>query len=46
MYEFWYDNLKPKYKYHKKAVTWICCMDTNSFIVNVKTEDISKGKKV
>ena len=46
MHEFWYDYLKPKYKYNKNVVTWICYMDTNSLFVHVKTEDISKEKKV
>ena len=36
MYEFWYDYLKPKYG----AKTKLCYMDTHSFIVYVKTEDI------
>ena len=38
MYEFWYDCLKPKYGEHAK----LCYMDTDSFIVDVKTEDIYK----
>ena len=38
MYEFWYDCLKPKYSEHAK----LCYMDTDSFIVDVKTEDIYK----
>ena len=33
MHEFWYDYLKPKYG--KKAK--LCCMDTDSFIVYIKT---------
>ena len=36
MYEFWYDYVKPKYG--KKAK--LCYMDTDSFIVHVKTDDI------
>ena len=36
MYEFWYNYVKPKY--NKKAK--LCYMDTNSFIVYIKTEDI------
>ena len=34
MYEFWFDYIKPKYKQNAK----LCCMDTNSFIIN-RTED-------
>ena len=36
MYEFWYDCVKPKYKEKGK----LCYMDTNSSIVNIKTEII------
>ena len=36
MYEFWYDYVKPKYSENAK----ICYMDTDSFIVHVKTDDI------
>ena len=36
LYEFWYDYLKPKYGENVKR----CYMDTDSFIVNVKTDDI------
>ena len=35
MYEFWYDYIKPKYQHNAK----LCYMDTNSFIVYIKTED-------
>ena len=35
MYEFWYDYLKPKYKDKGK----LCYMDTDSFAINVFTED-------
>ena len=35
MYEFWYDYMKPKYGDNVK----LCCVDTNSFIMNIKTED-------
>ena len=38
MYEFWYDYVKPKCGENAK----LCYMDTNSFIVHVKTEDIYK----
>ena len=36
MYEFWYDYVKPKYG--KKAK--LCYMETDSFIVYIKTDDI------
>ena len=39
MYEFWYDYGKSKY--NKKAK--LCYMDTDSFVVHVKTEDIFKS---
>ena len=35
MYEFWYDYMKPKYNDKVK----LCCMDTDSFIMNIKTND-------
>ena len=35
MYEFWYDYLKPKYDDNVK----LCYMDTDSFIINIKTND-------
>ena len=35
MYEFWYDYMKPKYNDNVKL--WY--MDTDSFIMNIKTED-------
>ena len=38
MYEFWYDYLKPKYGENTK----LCHMDTDSFIVYVKTDGIYK----
>ena len=38
MYEFWYDCLNPKYGENTKP----CYVDTDSFIVHVKTEDIYK----
>ena len=36
MYEFWYDYVKPKYGKKEKS----CYMDTYSFIVYIKTDDI------
>ena len=35
MYEFWYDYIKPKYQNKAK----LCYMDTDCFIINIKTED-------
>ena len=37
MYEFWYDYLN---KYRKNENVKLCYMDTDSFIVHVKTDDI------
>ena len=38
MYEYWYDDMKPKYGDRVK----LCYMDTDSFIMNIKTEDFYK----
>ena len=38
MYEFWYDYMKPKYGNNVK----LCYMDTDSFIMSIKTEDFYK----
>ena len=38
MYEFWYDYKKPKYGNDVK----LCYMDTDSFVMNIKTEDFYK----
>ena len=38
MYEFWHDYMKPKYGNNVK----LCYMDTDSFIMNIKTEDFYK----
>ena len=35
MYEFWYDYMKPKYGNDIK----LCYMDTDNFIINIKTND-------
>ena len=35
MYKFWYDYIIPKYGYRAK----LCYMDTDSFIIHIKTED-------
>ena len=36
MYEFWYDYIKPKYWNNAK----LCYMDTDSFIIYIKIEDV------
>ena len=38
MYEFWYDYVKSKYEDKAR----LCCMDTDSFVVNIKTKDFYK----
>ena len=38
MYEFWYDYMKPKYNENVK----LCYMDTDSFVMNIKTKDFYK----
>ena len=38
MYELWYDHMKPKYNDNVK----LCYMDTNSFAMNIKTENFYK----
>ena len=38
MYEFWYEFIKPKYKNNAK----LCDVDTDSFIIHIKTEEIYK----
>ena len=38
MYEFWYDYMKPKYNNDVK----LCYMDTDSFIMNIKTNGLYK----
>ena len=35
MYEFWYHYIKPKYRDNAR----LCYMDTDSFIINIKTEN-------
>ena len=37
MYEFWYDYMKPKYNDVR-----LCYMNTDSFIINIKTNDFDK----
>ena len=38
MYEFWCDYMKPKYGDNEK----LCYMDTDSFVINIKTEGFYK----
>ena len=38
LYEFWYDYMKPKYNDKVK----LCYMDTDSFVMNIKTKDFYK----
>ena len=38
MYEFWYDYMKPKYNDDVK----LCYMDTDSFVMHIKTNDFYK----
>ena len=38
VYEFWYDYMKPKYANNVK----LCYMDTDSFIMNIKTNNFYK----
>ena len=36
VYEFWYDYVKPKYR----GKTELCYLDTDSYIVYIKAENI------
>ena len=38
MYEFWYDYIKPKYGDKAR----LCYMDTDSFVMHVKTKGFFK----
>ena len=38
IYKFWYDYIKPKYGDKAR----LCYMDTDSFVMNIKTEDFYK----
>ena len=42
MYEFGYDFVKPKYSENAK----ICYMNTDGFIVHVKTDEIYKNGQI
>ena len=39
MYELWYDYIQPKYQDKVK----LCYMDTDSFVMHIKTEDFYKN---
>ena len=39
MYEFWYDYMKPKYNDNVR----LCYMDTDSFIMHMKTKDFYRS---
>ena len=41
MYKFWYDYVKPKYKDKAK----LCYMVTDSFVINILTEDFFEDIK-
>ena len=38
MYKFWHNYIKPKYGDRAK----LCCMDTDSFVIYIETEDFYK----
>ena len=38
MYEFWYDYMKPKYNGYVR----FCYVDTDSFVMHIKTNDFYK----
>ena len=38
IYDYWYNEMKPKYKDKIR----LCYMDTDSFIIHIKTEDFYK----
>ena len=38
MYEFWYNYMKPKYNDNVR----LCYMDTDSFVMHIKTNDFYK----
>ena len=38
MYEFWYNYMKPKYNDNVR----LCYMDTDSFVMHIKTNDFIK----
>ena len=38
MHELWYHYIKPKYQNNAK----LCFIDTDSFVIHIKTEDFYK----
>ena len=38
MVEFWYDYINPSYQ----GITNLCCMDADSFKININTKDVLK----
>ena len=42
MNEFWYDYMKPKYQNNAK----LCYLDTDSFIIHIKTEHFYKDLQI
>ena len=38
MYKFWYDYIKPK----NEEKARLCYMDTGSFVIHIKTDDVDK----
>ena len=47
MHEFWFDYFKPKYQnnaklYYMDVLYVMCCMDTDSFIIKIKTQQFYK----
>ena len=42
MYDFHYETMKPKYGDNLK----LCCMDTDSYICDIWTDDVYKDMKV
>ena len=38
MYKFWYNYIKPKYGDKAR----LCCMNTDNFVIHIKTEDFYK----
>ena len=46
MYEFLYDYIKPKYNENQEKKGKLCYMDTDSFFVYTKAEDIAKDVEV
>ena len=45
MHEFWYDYIEPKYQYNQYNAK-LCHMDTDSFIIHVKTKMFMKTLQI